>query len=87
MNISCGYQSATALRTVWFINGNGLTQEKLQESPFYHLNSAITPARTSLTVFSINGTTTFQCVVQSNPRTTSTIGTVTVIGTYICLYC
>ena len=34
----------------------------------------------SLTVFSINGTTTFQCVVLSTPNTTSTRGTVTVIN-------
>ena len=32
----------------------------------------------SLTVFSINHTTTFQCVVHSTPNVVSTLGTVTV---------
>ena len=84
VTISCGYQSATGLPTVWFINGTVFTQKALQDSPVYQLNSANTPAKVSLAVFSINGTTTFQCLVQSTPRvTTSILGAVMVIGTYV----
>ena len=78
--ISCGYKSVTALRTAWLINGTMFTQEEIRDSPLYQLNSPNTPASVSLTVFSINGTTTFQCVVESTPTKTSPLGTVIVIG-------
>ena len=79
MTISCGYRSATALSVTWIINGMSFTQEEIVNSPLYQLNNHFIPLTVSLTVFSINSTTTFQCIVLSTPHTTtSTRGTVNV---------
>ena len=86
VNISCGYQWFTALTTEWIINGTVFSQQELRDSPLYQLNNPISPRIYSLTLFSINSSTTFQCVVSSNPTTTSTLGTVTVKGMYVRLY-
>ena len=87
MNISCGYRSATALPVTWIINGTSFDQQKVANSLLYQLNNPTSPMNVSLTVFSINGTTTFQCIVLSTPNTTSTRGTVTVTnGTYVHTY-
>ena len=85
VTISCGYGSATAFPVTWIINGTSFTQDELNKSPLYQLNNPSSLPMLSLTVFSINGTTTFQCVVLSTPNTTSTRGTVTVIngGMYV----
>ena len=84
LTVSCGYQWHNALPVTWIINGTSLTQERVVDSPLYQLNNPNNPMRVSLTVFSINGTTTFHCVVLSSPNTISTRGTVTVIsGTYV----
>ena len=80
VTISCGYGSATALPVAWIINGTSFTQEEIVNSPLYQLNNPISPPTLSLTVFSINDTTTFQCVVLSTPNTTSTHGTVIVMN-------
>ena len=84
--ISCGYVRATALPVTWMINGTSFDEETLENSPLYQLNNPGHPSLYSLTVFSINGTTTFQCIVYSTSRITSTLGTVTVIGVYIHIY-
>ena len=55
-------------------------------SPLYQLNNPTIPPAYSLTVFSINDTTTFQCIVLSAPNTASTRGTIIVIGMYIRMY-
>ena len=86
MTISCGYTSATALPVTWIINGTSFTLEEIVNSPLYQLNNPISPMRVSLTVFSINDTTTFQCIVLSTQTTKSTSGTVTVIGMSIHSY-
>ena len=83
MTISCGHVTATALRVTWIINGTSFTQDEIVNSPSYQQNSQTTPIGNSLTVFSINATTTFQCVVLSTPTTTSTPGTLIVFGKYI----
>ena len=81
MTISCGYFRISALPVTWMINGTSFDQQAIMDSPLYQLNNPNTPLRVSLTVFSINSTTTFQCVVQSIP---STRGAVTVIsGMYV----
>ena len=85
-NIDCGYQSASALPVAWIINGTFFTQEQVANSPLYQLNNPTSPPTLSLTVLSINGTTTFQCIVLSTPNTISTHGTVTVIGMFIHRY-
>ena len=86
VTISCGYGSATTLPVTWIINGRTFTQQEIVNSSLYRLNFPVTPMFTSLTVFSVNATTTFQCVVQSTPVTTSTWGTVLVVGMFICTY-
>ena len=77
VTISCGYVTAVALLVTWIINGTSFTLQELLNSPLYQLNNPTSPMSVSLTVFSINGTTTFQCIVLSTPNTTtSTHGTV-----------
>ena len=85
VNISCAYVSAAAFPVTWIINGTSFTQQEVVDSPLYQLNNPTTPNALSLTVFTINGTTTFQCVVhsRSTPSTTSTLGTVTMTGMYV----
>ena len=78
MTISCEYNSATALPVTWIINGTSFTQQEVVDSPLYQLNNPTSPMKVSLTVLSINHTTTFQCIVPSTPSTTSTLGTVIV---------
>ena len=78
VTINCGYVTATAFPVTWIINGTSFDQHKILNSPLYQLNNPTSPTTLSLTVFSINGTTTFQCIVQSTPNTTSTRGTVIV---------
>ena len=87
VTISCGYGSVTALPVKWIINGTSFDPVKILNSPLYQLNNPTSPQTFSLTVFSINGTTTFQCIVLSAPNTTSTRGTVIVInGMYTSIY-
>ena len=84
MTISCGYQWPRALPVTWIINGTSFTQQEVVDSPLYQLNNPTAPMIGSLTVHSINHTTTFKCIVHSTPTTTSTLGTVTVTtGMYI----
>ena len=86
VTISCGYQWSRALPVTWLINETLLTQQDIVDNPLYQLNNPTTPMEISITVISINGTTAFQCRVYSTPDSTSTLGTVTVIGIYICMY-
>ena len=87
VTISCGYAGAAALPVTWIINGTSFTQQEVVDNPLYQLNDPTSPITHSLIVFSINHTTTFQCIVHSTPSTTSTIGTITVTsGKYICKY-
>ena len=83
VTISCGHVSATSLPVTWIINGTSLDQELLN-SPLYQLNNLTSPMRASLTMFSINSTTTFQCIfLSTSDKTTCTSGTVIVFGMYI----
>ena len=84
VTITCGYGSATAFPVTWIINGTLFTQQEIVNSPLYRLNNPTSPMLTSLTVFSINGTTTFQCIVLSTPvTTTSARGILIVPGMFI----
>ena len=84
VTISCGYLWPSALPVTWIINGTSFTQQDIVDSPLYQLNNPTNPMTLSLTVISINHTTTFQCIVHSNTDVTSTLGTVTVTtGRYI----
>ena len=85
--IHCGYAWSTFLPVTWIINGTTFTQQEIVDSPLYQLNAPRSPGTISLTVFSINDTTTFQCVVHSTPNTSSKSGTINVTnGMYICTY-
>ena len=84
VTISCRYMWSTVLPVTWIINGTSFTQQEVVDSPLYQLNNPTSPMTHSLTVISVNHTTTFQCVVHSTPSTTSTLGTVTVTaGMYV----
>ena len=83
VTISCGHVTAIALLVTWIINGTSFNLQELANSPLYQQNRQAIPTENSLTVFSINGTTTFQCIVLSTPNTISTLGTVTVTGKYV----
>ena len=86
VTISCGYITSRALPTMWVINGTSFDQSTLQSSPLYQLNNPGSPMTVSLTIFSINDSTTIQCIVQSNPVTYSTRGTITITGMCVCTY-
>ena len=87
VTISCGYLTATVLPVTWIINGTSFDQQEIVNSPLYQLNNPTSAPTLSLTVFSIDGNTTFQCVILSSPVTTSRRGTVTVIsGMYLYTY-
>ena len=87
VNISCGHMISRARPVTWIINGTSFSSEQIFLSPFYKQNRQGTPTENSLIVFSINYTTTFQCVVHSIPTTTtSTLGTITVIGKKLCTH-
>ena len=83
VTISCGYQFASALAVTWIINDTSFDLSTIASNPSsYQLNFTHTAQSKTflLTVFSINGNTTFQCALHSDPITTSTTGTVTVIS-------
>ena len=81
VNISCGYQWTSRLPVTWIINGTSFDQSAIVNSPLYQLNNLTTPMNISLTIFSINDTTTVQCIVHSTPNTaTSTLAVVTIAG-------
>ena len=81
--ISCGINSTVLFNVIWSINGSGFNS--IVNDPLYWVENQ------TLTVFSINYTTTFQCsvqILQSPPMVlTSTTGTVTVVGMYKCIFC
>ena len=83
VNISCGYQWASRLYVTWIINGTSFNQSTLENSPLYQLNNPASPKGISLTIFSINDTTTVQCIVHSTPNTTSTLGIISVASMYV----
>ena len=85
VTISCGYQWSTFLPVTWIINGTSFTLQEVVDSPLYQLNNPGSRNTFSLTVFSINHTTTFQCIVHSTPNTTSILGTVTVTTGMLCI--
>ena len=92
LTISCRYTSGTALPVTWIINGTSFDEASLMNSSLYQLNNPTVPTQYSLEVFSINHTTTFQCIVHATHNnmklinTTSTHGTVTVIGMYLYMH-
>ena len=87
VTISCGYQWHRTLHVTWIINGTSFDQSAIVNSPLYQLNNPTTPLGISLTIFSINDTTTVQCIVHSTPNTSSsTLGKISLTGMYAYLY-
>ena len=80
IDIQCGYDWPSMLPVTWVINGISFDQSAIMNSSSYQLNTPSIPSSNSLLVYSINDTTTFQCIVHSNPDVTSTLGIVTVIN-------
>ena len=83
--ISCGYDNDTALDVTWRINGTlHLTQSRIMNMSSYQVNNPATPVNYSLTIFSINGTTSIRCVIASQSLNIMPVifpdVTVTVIG-------
>ena len=85
VTISCGYLWASRLPVTWIINRTSFNQSAIENSPLYQLNNPTTPMGISLTIFSINDTTTVQCIIHSIPNTTTTLGKIIVnTGMYVC---
>ena len=63
VTISCGYDSDTPLDVVWRINATHFTKSQIMNISSYQLNNPTTPVNYSLTIFSINGTTTIRCAI------------------------
>ena len=79
VTIHCGYQWPSMLPVTWVINGISFGQSAIMNSSSYQLNNPSIPSSNSLIVYSINDTTTFQCIVHSTSNVSSTNGTITVI--------
>ena len=86
VTINCGYGNFVSPVT-WIINGTSFNQSDIMNNPSYQQHNLNRPSRYSLEVYSINGTTTFQCIIHSDPAVTSTEGTITVIGMSPYVYC
>ena len=91
VTISCGYLS-DIVPVTWIINGTSFDESSLMDNSLYQLNNPTNPILYSLTIFSINHTTTFQCVIHTTNNdmrplnVTSATGTVTVVGMYLCMH-
>ena len=86
VTISCGYDSDIPLDVAWRINRTlHLIKSRIMNMSSYQVNNPTTPVNYSLTIFSINGTTTIRCVVTSESLMNITAAlspeaTITVIG-------
>ena len=76
VTISCGYLSVTTSSVTWMINETSFTQQQIMNNSLYQLNNRGNTSSLSLTVFSINYTTTLRCII--NSITNSTPGTINV---------
>ena len=85
VTVSCGYDLFAALDIRWIINSSVFRSNKLLNSGTYLPNDAA-PNATSLTIISINDTTTIQCRIPLFPEVFSWVGTVAVLGTYVSSY-
>ena len=85
VTISCGYNSDTPLDPIWTINRTTfLIQSTIMNISSYQENNPTIPVNYSLTIFSINGTTTIRCLVSSQSLNITTAlspeVTISVIG-------
>ena len=87
VTISCGYDSDVPLDVLWRINVKHFNESQLMNMSSYQVNNPTTPINYSLTVFSLNATTDFRCIIGTQPLSTvSSLVTVTVIGMYVYTY-
>ena len=82
VTINCGYDDFVSPVT-WIINGTSFNQSDIMNNPSYQQHNLNRPSRYSLEVYSITSTTTFQCIIHSDPAVNSTEVIVTVIGTWV----
>ena len=84
VTISCGYDSDVPLYVLWRINVTHFNESQIMNMSSYQLNNPTTPIKYSLTVFSLNATTDFRCIIRTQSFScVSSLVTVTVIGTYM----
>ena len=84
--INCEYDYHLISSVTWIINGTSFSESAIVNNPSYqHINLDI-PKSYLLRVYSINGTTTFQCMIASDPAVTSTQGIVTVNGMWDAIF-
>ena len=81
VTVSCGYDFSVPVSIDWIINGNAIRSSQLDNGT-YMPNTSV-PNATSLTILSINDTTTIQCSILLDPAVTSWVGTIAVIGKYM----
>ena len=66
VTISCGYDSDTPLDPLWLINvTTHLLHSDIMKMSSYQVNNPTIPVNYSLTIFSINATTTIRCIITS----------------------
>ena len=65
VTISCGYDSDVPLDPVWRIDATYLLQSDIMNMSSYQVNNPTTPVNYSLTIFSVNVTTTIRCTIAS----------------------
>ena len=82
VTINCGYGDFV-FPVTWIINGTSFNQSDIMNNPSYQQHNLNRPSRYSLEVYSITSTTTFQCIIHSDPAVTSTKGIITVIGMWV----
>ena len=82
VTINCGYDDFVSPVT-WIINGTSFNQSDIMNNPSYQEINLKRPSEYSLLVYSITVTTTFQCIIHSDPAFASTEGVITVIGMYV----
>ena len=90
VTISCGYQSNSTLNVTWVINGEPPVSDTALNNDTYQLNNRDDPVNYSLTILDVNNTnSTYQCIIESSPNTTttSTLATVNVTGMYFMYVC
>ena len=87
VTISCGYDSDVPLDVVWRINATLLLQSDIMNMSSYQVNNPTTPVNYSLTIFSINGTTTIRCTIASQFLNVTTVisPTVTILVIGMCI--
>jgi len=87
IDVNCGYAAVPGVEIIWRINGNNeMTSREIMTMPSKYqyeniFNASTATGISTLRIFSINESTTFECRVAFMDGAYSPIGTVTVAGT------